>query len=247
MYSKLFIFAFFTIFIMFKPNKPIVIAIDGHSSCGKSSFAKAIAKELNYLYVDSGAMYRAVTLYAMQNGLIQNGQVDTSRLEDALDKIDVAFRFNASLAKYETFLNGKNIEEDIRGMAVSENVSAVSKIKLVRARLVALQQRFGINKGIVMDGRDIGTVVYPHADIKLFMTASIEVRASRRFLELQQKGIAGNLDEVKENLSQRDEMDQNRKESPLKKADDAIILDNSDMTPDEQLVWFEKLLKEKFA
>ncbi|HEX2937287.1 MAG TPA: (d)CMP kinase [Bacteroidales bacterium] len=231
---------------MFKPNKPIVIAIDGHSSCGKSSFAKAIAKELNYLYVDSGAMYRAVTLYAMQNGLIQNGQVDTSRLEQTLDQIEVDFRFNTLLAKYETFLNGKNVEEDIRTMAVSENVSAVSKIKLVRARLVDLQQRFGINKGIVMDGRDIGTVVYPHADIKLFMTASIEVRASRRFLELQQKGIAGNLDEVKENLSQRDEMDQNRKESPLKKADDAIILDNSDMTPDEQLVWFEKLLKEKF-
>lgn len=232
---------------MFKPNKPIIIAIDGHSSCGKSSFAKAIAKGMNYLYVDSGAMYRAVTLYAMQNGLIQNGQVDTSRLEQALDKIEVDFRFNTSLAKYETFLNGKNVEEDIRTMAVSENVSAVSKIKLVRERLVALQQRFGINKGIVMDGRDIGTVVYPNAEIKLFMTASIEVRAGRRFLELQQKGIAGNLDEVKENLSQRDEMDQNRKESPLKKADDAIILDNSDMTPDEQLVWFEKLLTEKFA
>lgn len=232
---------------MFKPNKPIVIAIDGHSSCGKSSFAKAIAKELNYLYVDSGAMYRAVTLYAMQNGLIQNGQVDTSRLEQALDQIEVDFRYNPLLAKYETFLNGKNVEEDIRTMAVSDNVSPVSKIKLVRTRLVALQQRFGINKGIVMDGRDIGTVVYPNADIKLFMTASIEVRASRRFLELQQKGIAGNLDEVKENLSQRDEMDQNRKESPLKKAEDAIILDNSDMTPDEQMVWFEKLLKEKFA
>jgi cytidylate kinase len=123
----------------------------------------------------------------------------------------------------------------------------VSKIKLVRERLVALQQRFGINKGIIMDGRDIGTVVYPNAEIKLFMTASIEVRAGRRFLELQQKGIAGNLDEVKENLSQRDEMDQNRKESPLKKADDAIVLDNSDMTPDDQLVWFEKLLAEKFA
>lgn len=202
---------------------------------------------MNYLYVDSGAMYRAVTLYAMQNGLIQNGQVDTQSLEQALDKIEVDFRFNTSLAKYETFLNGKNVEEDIRTMSVSENVSAVSKIKLVRERLVALQQRFGINKGIVMDGRDIGTVVYPNAEIKLFMTASIEVRASRRFLELQQKGIAGNLDEVKENLSQRDEMDQNRKESPLKKADDAIVLDNSDMTPDEQLVWFEKLLKEKFA
>lgn len=232
---------------MFKPNKPIIIAIDGHSSCGKSSFAKTIAKELNYLYVDSGAMYRAVTLYAMQNGLIQNGQVDTSRLEQALDNIDVDFRFNTSLAKYETFLNGKNVEEDIRTMSVSENVSAVSKIKLVRERLVALQQRFGINKGIIMDGRDIGTVVYPNAEIKLFMTASIEVRAGRRFLELQQKGIAGNLDEVKENLSQRDEMDQNRKESPLKKADDAIVLDNSDMTPDDQLVWFEKLLAEKFA
>lgn len=232
---------------MFIPNKPIIIAIDGHSSCGKSSFAKAIANGMNYLYVDSGAMYRAVTLYAMQNGLIQNGQVDTSRLEQTLDKIEVDFRFNTSLAKYETFLNGKNVEEDIRTMAVSENVSAVSKIKLVRERLVALQQRFGINKGIVMDGRDIGTVVYPHAEIKLFMTASIEVRASRRYLELQQKGIAGNLEDVKENLSQRDEMDQNRKESPLKKADDAIILDNSDMTPDEQLVWFEKLLTEKFA
>jgi CMP/dCMP kinase len=232
---------------MLKPTKPIIIAIDGHSSCGKSSFAKTIAKELDYMYVDSGAMYRAITLFAMRSGLILKGEVDIAQLETSVDKIDIDFRFNTSLYKYETFLNGENVEEDIRGMAVSENVSAVSKIKKVRELLVALQQRFGINKGIVMDGRDIGTVVYPLADIKLFMTASIEVRAQRRFLELQQKGIPGNLEEVKRNLSHRDETDQNRKESPLRKADDAIVLDNSAMTPDEQLVWFEKLLAEKFS
>jgi cytidylate kinase len=231
---------------MLKPTKPIIIAIDGHSSCGKSSFAKAIAKELNYIYVDSGAMYRAVTLYAMRQGFIRSGQIDTILLEKLLDTIDIDFRFNRQHNEYETFLNGENIEEDIRGMAVSENVSAISKIKKVRQRLVSIQQRFGMNKGIVMDGRDIGTVVYPNADIKIFMTASIEVRARRRFLELQQKGITGNLNDVKENLAQRDEMDQNREESPLKIADDAIILDNSNLNPDEQMVWFENLLSEKF-
>jgi cytidylate kinase len=231
---------------MFKPNLPIIIAIDGHSSCGKSSFAKAIAQTLNYLYIDSGAMYRAVTLFAMRQGLIQSGQINTLLLEQALDKIDIDFRLNTEHNKYETFLNGENIEEDIRGMDVSGNVSAISKIKKVRERLVAIQQKFGKNKGIIMDGRDIGTVVYPNAEVKIFMTASIEIRAQRRFAELQQKGFKTNPEEVKKNLAQRDEMDQNRKESPLKPAHDAIILDNSNLTPDEQLMWFDNLLAEKF-
>jgi cytidylate kinase len=227
-------------------NKPIIIAIDGFSSCGKSSFAKAIAKELGYLFVDSGAMYRAVTLFAMREGYITGSNVNQVALEKELPKIDIDFKFNVLQHKYETFLNGENVEEAIRSMAVSEKVSEISKIKAVRQRLVALQQKLGDKKGIVMDGRDIGTVVYPNAEIKLFMTASIEVRAQRRYKELKEKGLDANIEEVKENLAQRDFMDQNRTESPLKQASDAIVLDNSNMTPDEQMEWFRKLLNEKF-
>jgi CMP/dCMP kinase len=227
-------------------NKPLIIAIDGHSSCGKSSFAKEIAKELGYLYVDSGAMYRVVTLFAMRKGWINQDKVNLSMLEKALDSIDITFQNNPKLSKYETFLNGENVEEEIRTMAVSENVSEISKIKAVRERLVKLQQKLGERKGIVMDGRDIGTVVYPNADIKIFMTASIEIRAERRYKELLQKGINGTLEEVKENLSQRDFIDQTREESPLKKANDAIILDNSQMTPLQQMEWFRNYLTENF-
>ena len=229
-----------------QPKQPLIIAFDGHSSCGKSSFAKTIAKELKYIYIDSGAMYRAVTLFAMQKGFIQNKVADQVALENSLPEIEIEFRSNSQTAQYETYLNGKNVEAQIRSMEVSENVSEVSKIKAVRQRLVALQQKMGERKGIVMDGRDIGTVVFPKADIKIFMTARLEVRAQRRFKELQDKGMAVSLQEVSENLSQRDYLDQNRAESPLKKADDAIILDNSDMTPAQQLEWFQIIL-EKFS
>ena len=231
---------------MIQPKQPLIIALDGHSSCGKSSFAKTIAKELGYIYLDSGAMYRAVTLFAMQKGFIQNKKVDQPSLEKHLQVIHIEFRHGSENSQYETYLNGENIEAKIRSMEVSENVSEVSKIKSVRSRLVALQQKMGEKKGIVMDGRDIGTVVFPKADIKLFMTASLEVRTQRRFKELQDKGIAVTQEEVSANLAQRDYLDQNRAESPLKKADDALILDNSNMTPAQQLEWFQIIL-EKFS
>lgn len=232
--------------MIFQPKQPLIIAFDGHSSCGKSSFAKTIAKELGYIYIDSGAMYRAITLFAMRKGLIQNKLVDQPALENHLSSIDIDFKYNASSALHETYLNGENVETQIRSMEVSENVSEVSKIKAVRQRLVALQQKMGAKKGIIMDGRDIGTVVFPNADIKIFMTARLDVRAQRRFKELQEKGISVSLEEVRENLAQRDYLDQNRAESPLRKADDAIVLDNSDMTPAQQLEWFQIIL-EKFS
>lgn len=228
---------------MIKLKQPLVIAIDGHSSCGKSSFAKTIAKELGYLYVDSGAMYRAITLFALRNGFINNGKVDIVALEKQLSNIKLDFRFNANASVYETFLDEENIEKAIRGMEVSEHVSEVSKIKAVRTWLVGLQRKLGEIKGIVMDGRDIGTVVFPNAEIKIFMTASLEVRAERRFNELQEKGIPVSMLDIVENLSQRDYTDQNRSESPLRKANDAIVLDNSNMTPDQQMDWFKKLLE----
>jgi CMP/dCMP kinase len=230
---------------MIPPKQPLIIALDGHSSCGKSSFAKTIAKELGYLYIDSGAMYRAITLYAMRNNFIRDHKVEQVKLEQNLSDIHVDFRFNPARTTYETYLNGENVEEAIRAMDVSTNVSEISTIKSVRARLVALQQKMGEKKAIVMDGRDIGTVVFPGADIKIFMTASLEVRAQRRYKELQEKGVSVQLDEVRQNLSQRDFIDQNRAESPLKKADDALILDNSFITPPQQLEWF-KIILERF-
>lgn len=224
------------------PKQLLIIALDGYSSCGKSSFAKAIARELGYMYIDSGAMYRAVTLFAMQKGFIHDHNVDQQKLEQYLSDLVIDFRINPSSLKYETYLNNENVEEQIRSMNVSENVSEVSKIRAVRTRLVALQRKMGEKRGIVMDGRDIGTVVFPNADIKIFMTASLEVRAQRRFKELQDKGIAVSFGEVSQNLAQRDYIDQNREESPLKRADDALVLDNSDMTPKKQMEWFEKIL-----
>ncbi len=223
---------------------PIVIAIDGHSSCGKSSFAKTIANELKYLFIDSGAMYRAVTLFAINNGLIANGKANVEELEKHLSSIDINFKQSNNFA-YQTYLNGENVENDIRSMQVSANVSEISKIKAVRTRLVALQQKMGTRKAIVMDGRDIGTVVFPEAELKLFMTASLEVRAQRRFKELSDKGSTVLLTEVSDNLAQRDFIDENRAESPLKRADDAIILDNSHLTPEQQMEWIKKYL-EKF-
>jgi CMP/dCMP kinase len=226
---------------MIQIKMSIIIAIDGHSSCGKSSFAKSIASELNYLYIDSGAMYRAVTLFAMRNGLITNGKVDVEGLEKRLLDVDIDFKKN-QIGAYETYMNGENIENDIRTMQVSENVSEVSKIKTVRSRLVALQQKMGTRKEIVMDGRDIGTVVFPDAELKLFMTASLDIRAQRRYKELAEKGTEVSLSDVRDNLAQRDYLDENRTESPLIKANDAIILDNSDLTPPQQMEWFKKIL-----
>lgn len=228
---------------MINLKQPIVIALDGHSSCGKSSFAKSIASELDYLYIDSGAMYRAVTFFAIQNDLIRDGKVDINQLQILLPNIHIDFRFNEINNRHETFLNSENVEEQIRSMKISENVSEVSKIKAVRECLVNLQQIQGEKKGIVMDGRDIGTVVFPDAEIKLFMTASLEVRAQRRYDELLAKGVDASLQDVSKNLSQRDYLDENRSESPLSKAHDAIILDNSNLTPAEQMIWFKKILE----
>ncbi len=218
-----------------------VIAIDGYSSCGKSTFAKSIAEELDYVYIDSGAMYRAVALYCLKKGIIMNDNSDIKQVIKALKFIDIEFKFNRSAQKYETFLNNENVEEDIRSVEVSEVVSLISKIKQVREKILVLQRRMGEKKGIVMDGRDIGTVVFPEAELKIFMTADVNVRAKRRYDELKEKGLKVSLDEIKKNIEQRDYQDANRKESPLAKAKDAIELDNSNMTVEEQMDWFRKI------
>lgn len=216
----------------------IVIAVDGFSSCGKSTMAKSLAKEIGYIYIDSGAMYRAVTLYCMQQGLFEGESIDEARLQKEIANIKVEFRINKNTGMPDTYLNGLDVESAIRGMDVSGKVSQVSAIPFVRTAMVALQQEMGKAKGIVMDGRDIGTVVFPDAELKVFVTAKPEIRAQRRFDELQLKGnTAITFDEVLENLKQRDYLDQTRAESPLKMADDAIELDNSYMTVDEQMQW----------
>jgi len=220
----------------------MIIAVDGYSSCGKSTFAKAIAKELNYLYVDSGAMYRAVALYCLRKGIIINNDFDHTQVIKALKLIDIEFRFNRQTQKYETFLNNENVEEDIRSVEVSEVVSLISKIKEVRVKILKLQRKIGETKGIVMDGRDIGTVVFPDAELKIFMTADVDIRAKRRYDELIEKGFQVGLDEIKKNIEERDHQDVNRKESPLAKAKDAVELDNSNMTVDEQMDWFKMII-----
>ncbi|QNL48416.1 (d)CMP kinase [Olivibacter sp. SDN3] len=211
-------------------NKNIIVAIDGYSSCGKSTVAKALAKELHYVYVDSGAMYRAVTLYFLRNNIdITNiGVVD-----QALEDIHLDSHKEAGVTKI--FLNGEDVSEEIRQMHVSENVSAVSAIRNVRKALVKQQQKMGSRKNLVMDGRDIGTTVFPHAQVKIFMTADPKVRAERRFLELTSKGEKITLEEVFENIAHRDYQDTTREESPLIRADDAVILDNTNMNEEEQL------------
>jgi len=215
----------------------IIIAIDGHSSCGKSTVAKAIAQKLNYIFIDSGAMYRAVTLYCLRHNLINNGIVNIPELKANLDKIKVTFRFNDKTNHNDVWLNGENVEQEIRLLTVSQNVSPVAAVAEVRHLLVALQQEMGKSKGIVMDGRDIGTVVFPTAELKIFMTAQPDVRAKRRFDELNAKGESISYDEIKANIIERDRYDETRNESPLRQADDAIILDNSYMTREEQLEW----------
>lgn len=225
-------------------NKKIVIAVDGHSSCGKSTFAKQIAMKLDYIYIDSGAMYRAVACYAIQNKIADGKNINTALLKDALPKIDIFLKRN-SVGQLETYLNDENIETEIRGVAVSELVSEVSKIKEVRSFLVAQQQKMGQNKGIVMDGRDIGTVVFPNAEIKLFMTASTKVRAQRRYDELIEKGVTVTFEEIEQNVIERDHNDTTRAESPLIQAVDAEVLDNSEMTVENQMDWFTDLLTKK--
>lgn len=221
----------------------IVIAIDGFSSCGKSTFAKAIAKRLGYLYIDSGAMYRAVTLELLRRALIVNGVVDTTKLDSILKEISICFSFDPAKSIYVTTLNGTVVEEEIRSPEVANHVSLVAAIPKVRERLVELQREVGRQKGIVMDGRDIGTEVFPDAELKIFMTADPLVRAQRRLKELQEKGISISLDEVLKNIEERDYIDQNRDVSPLRKADNALVLDNTHMTVDEQMQWVEEWVR----
>ena len=220
-------------------NKKIIIAIDGFSSTGKSTIAKQLAKELNYIYVDTGAMYRAVTLYAMQNKIIANNTFDQQNLIDALPNIQLQFKFNHELGFAEMFLNGTNVEKEIRTIEVSKLVSKVSEVSKVRKKLVQEQQAMGQEKGIVMDGRDIGTVVFPDAELKLFMTASADKRATRRYKELLDRGDNVNYEEILHNVQERDHIDSTRKDSPLLKANDAIEFDNSDMGLKEQ---FERIM-----
>jgi CMP/dCMP kinase len=218
-------------------EKKIIIAIDGHSSCGKSTMAKSLAQLLGYIYIDSGAMYRVVTLVAMRKGLIENGVPDIPKVISELKNIKITFRWDKISGKNTTFFNGENVEEEIRQLEVSQNVSPISTIAEVRHEMVKQQRENAKNKGIVMDGRDIGTVVFPNAELKIFMTASPETRAKRRYLELTEKGGNINFDEILKNVEGRDKIDSTRAISPLKKADDALILDNSNLSRDEQLKW----------
>jgi CMP/dCMP kinase len=215
-------------------ENPITIAIDGHSSTGKSTLAKQLAKTLGYAYVDTGAMYRAVTLYAKRKGWVSEEILDVSNLVEGLKEIILTFKFNEKLGFGEMFLNGENVEQEIRQLEVSKLVSKVAEISEVRTKLVEQQQLMGKHKGVVMDGRDIGTVVFPDAEMKLFMTASAQTRARRRYDELLKKGQWVTFDEVLKNVEERDYIDSNRADSPLVQAKDAIILDNSGMTKEEQ-------------
>lgn len=216
-----------------------VIAIDGYSSTGKSTVAKRLAKHLQYIYVDSGAMYRAVSLFALKNGCFDHNELNNSKLIEKLDQIDIDFKFDNHTQKSEIFLNGKNVEDSIRGMEVSQKVSVVAAIPEVREKLVALQRKMSEKHSIIMDGRDIGSVVFPHADVKFFMTASADERAKRRYEELKNKAEDINYEDVLENVKSRDHIDTTRKHSPLVQTDDAIVIDNTNLTQDEQ---FEEML-----
>lgn len=218
--------------------KRITIAIDGHSSCGKSTMAKQLAKDLGYIYVDTGAMYRAVTLFSMQNGYISdNRSIDEDRLHKALQSIDIAFVFRDEYKRPVVHLNGKCVEEEIRSIEVSRNVSLIAALPFVRTAMVEKQREMGKAKGVVMDGRDIGTTVFPDAELKIFVTASAEVRAQRRYDELVERSMPADYDEILANVKERDYIDSHREVSPLRMADDAVLLDNSDMTRDEQQQW----------
>ena len=228
--------------------KKITIAIDGLSSCGKSTMAKDLARTIGYTYIDTGAMYRAVTLYALRNGLFNDdGSIKADELRACMGDIDISFKFNHSTGRPDTYLNGELVEGDIRTMEVSAHVSPIATLPFVRHALVARQQAMGRGGGVVMDGRDIGTTVFPDAELKIFVTASPEIRAQRRYDELKAKGEEAGFDEILENVKQRDYIDQNREVSPLRKADDALLLDNSHMTISQQKEWlaeqFEKVCK----
>lgn len=223
--------------------KKIVIAIDGFSSCGKSTMAKDLAREVGYIYVDTGAMYRAVTLFAMRNDVFDaEGNIDETRLKALLPDVKLTFQLNNETKLPEVCLNGENVERYIRTLEVSQHVSPIAALPFVREKLVEQQQAMGNDKGIVMDGRDIGTVVFPNAELKIFVTASAEIRAQRRFKELEAKGMPADFDEILQNVEQRDYIDTHRETSPLRQADDALVLDNSHLTIAEQKVW----LMEKF-
>ena len=223
--------------------KKITIAIDGHSSCGKSTMAKALARKVGYVYVDTGAMYRSVTLYALRHDLFrEDGSIKTEELETALK--DIVIEQKLVDGKTTTFLNGENVERDIRTLEVSNHVSPVAALPFVRTALVAQQQRMGENGGIVMDGRDIGTVVFPHAELKIFVTASAEVRAQRRYDELKEKGMPADYEDILKNVQERDYIDSHRDVSPLRQADDALLLDNSHMTIPEQDEWLMQRFRE---
>ena len=224
--------------------KKITIAIDGYSSCGKSTMAKDLAREVGYIYIDSGAMYRAVTLYCLENQLFTEEGIDTTKLEAALPDIHISFQLNPDTQRPMTFLNGKNVEDRIRTMEVSSHVSPVAALPFVREAMVALQQDMGKEKGIVMDGRDIGTAVFPEAELKIFVVASAEIRAQRRYDELKAKGQEASYEEILANVKERDYIDQNREVSPLRQADDAILLDNSKLTIEKQKQWLKKRFEE---
>ena len=226
-----------------KQKRKIIIAVDGFSSCGKSTFAKAIAARLGYIFIDTGAMYRAVTLHALAHGAIRSGIVDEEAVVKLLPGISISFRFNPERGASDIYVNGDLVEGKIRTIEVSNCVSQVSAIPEVRQKLVAMQQEMGKRRGVVMDGRDIGTVVFPDAELKLFMTADPAVRAQRRYRELQEKGMPVPLEEIERNVRERDRADMSRAVSPLRQAEDAIVLDNSHMTVEEQMAWFLK----KFA
>lgn len=225
--------------------KRITIAIDGHSSCGKSTMAKQLAKDLGYIYVDTGAMYRTVTLYAMQHQIIDaDGNVDTQALHEQMPLINISFRFNQETGRPDAYLNGERVEDKIRTIEVSNCVSPVAAIPFVREAMVEMQRQMGKEKGIVMDGRDIGTTVFPDAELKIFVTASAEVRAQRRYDELKQKGMPADYADILNNVQERDYIDSHREVSPLRQAPDALLLDNSTMTIAEQQEWLREKVNE---
>lgn len=226
--------------------KKIIVAIDGYSSCGKSTMAKDLAREVGYIYVDTGAMYRAVTLFAMRNNLFDSeGNVEAERLEQLMPQVQIAFKLNAETGRPEVCLNGEVVEREIRSLEVSQHVSPVAALPFVRAKLVEQQQAMGREKGIVMDGRDIGTVVFPDAELKIFVTATAQIRAMRRYKELQTKGMPADFDDILKNVEERDYIDTHRATSPLRQADDALVLDNSNLTIAEQKQWLMKMFEER--
>jgi cytidylate kinase len=226
-------------------KRKLIIAIDGYSSCGKSTFARAIASKYGYIFIDTGAMYRAVTLYCLRKGLVGKGFVKTGNIISILPEIDINFSYNPDKEMYETYLNSENVEWEIRSVEVTANVSEISMIREVRARMVELQRQIGAFRGVVMDGRDIGSVVFPDADIKIFMTASVDIRAERRYLELKEKGVEINIDDIRNAIIERDHKDETREASPLRKAEDALVLDNTSMSVSEQMDWVSGIIEKR--